>query len=171
MISSPMTKALCHQINAEMYSAYLYLSMSSYASYHGLKGAANWYRIQAQEEMTHAEMFYNYVNRQGERVTLDAIAKPPANFKSLLDTFEETLKHEKKVTALIHALADLAIEEKDHATGIFLQWFVTEQVEEEENAKELVDRMKLAGDHGSALFMLDKDLGTRVFTPPAPAAE
>lgn len=167
MIDPKMTEALCSQINAEMYSAYLYLSMSSYASFSGLKGGANWFAIQAREEMTHAQKLYDYVNSQGERVVLDAIEKPPSEFTSLLNAFEETLAHEQKVTSLINALADLAVEQKDHATAIFLQWFVTEQIEEEESAKELIDRLKLAGDSGSGLFMIDKELSARVFTPPA----
>lgn len=167
MISEKMTSAINEQINAEIFSAYLYLSMSSYASFTGLKGAANWFYVQAKEEMTHAERLYNYVNSQGKRVVLTAIDAPQVEFASILDAFEVTLEHEKKVTALINNLVNLASDEKDHATEIYLQWFVTEQVEEEESAQEIIDRLKLAGETGAGLFMVDKELEARVFTPPA----
>jgi len=167
MISAGMTEALNNQLNAESYSAYLYLSMSSYASYTGLKGAANWFAIQAREEMTHAQKLYDYVNSQGEHAVLKTIDGPPSEFKSLLHMFEETLAHEKKVTGLINGLANLAVQERDHATGIFLQWFVSEQIEEEQSAKDIAERLKLAGENGPGLFMIDNELAARIFTPPA----
>lgn len=167
MISKEMTKALNKQINAELYSAYLYMSMSAYASFTGLKGAANWFTVQAKEEMIHAQMFYDYIVRQSEHVNLMAIEQPPTKFKSLKDLYEQGLAHEKKVTAMINNLVNLAGDQKDHATDIFLQWFVTEQIEEEENARDILDRVKLAGDAGAAVFMIDNELATRVFTPPA----
>ncbi len=169
MISDKMTTALNKQINAELYSAYLYMSMSADALHGGLKGAANWFRVQAQEEMVHAQKFYDYVNTQGARVVLAAIDGPPDKFKSLQNMFEEALKHEQKVTSLIHKLASMAKAEDDHATGNFLQWFVTEQVEEEENARDVLDKIKLAGGPGPGLFMVDNELAARVFVPP-PAA-
>ena len=165
MITDSITQAINNQINAEIYSAYLYLGMSAYATSTGLKGAANWFFVQSQEEMVHAQKFYNYIHSQGERVLLQAIAEPPSDYKSLLQAFEDTLAHEKKVTALINGLVELAGEEGDHATKVFLQWFVTEQVEEEESAKDAVERLKLAGDAGAGLFMVDNELAARVFTP------
>ena len=170
MISEKMVAAINDQINAELYSSYLYMSMSSWASFKGFKGGANWMFIQAREEMTHAWRLYNYVNRQGEHAILSAIEGPETKFKSLTHVFEETLAHEKKVTALINQLVDLAVKEKDHATEIFLQWFVTEQVEEEENAKALLDRLKLAGETGGGLFMIDNELSARTFAVPTDLA-
>lgn len=166
MITDKMTNALNKQINAEIYSAYLYMAMSSWASHGGLLGAANWFYVQAQEEMTHALKFYNYVTSQGQHSIMEAIEKPQHDFVTLLKAFEETLVHEKKVTAMINNLADLALDEKDHATAIMLQWFVTEQVEEEENAQAVIDQLKLAGVEGAGLYMIDKELGARVFTMP-----
>ena len=164
MISKKMAATINRQITEELYSAYLYFSFSAYATHTGLNGAATWFWVQGQEEMTHAWRFINYLNDVGEHVILDAIAKPPSEFKSLTQMFEETLKHEKKVTALISALANLAEQEKDHASREMLQWFVKEQVEEEKNATEILAKLKLAGSAG--LFLVDKDLGTRVFVMP-----
>jgi ferritin len=161
-----MAAAINRQINAELYSSYLYLSMSAYATNIGMKGTAHWLFVQAQEEATHAMRFYSYLNDQGAHAQMDAIAKPPTEFKSVLDVFENVLKHEKHVTALIHGLVDLAAKEKDPATAVMLQWFVTEQVEEESNATEIVGKLKLAGNNGGGLFMIDKDLAARVFAPP-----
>ena len=166
MISDKMATALNKQINAELYSAYLYMSMSADALHGGLKGAANWFRVQAQEEMMHAQKFYDYVNSQGARVVLAAIDGPPDKFKTLQNMFEEALKHEQKVTGLIHKLASMARSEDDHATGNFLQWFVTEQVEEELNTSTIANQLKIAGNAPNALFMIDRELAARVFTPP-----
>jgi ferritin len=166
MVSKAMAAAINRQINAELYSSYLYLSMSAYATNIGMKGTAHWLFVQAQEEATHAMRFYSYLNDQGAHALMDAIAKPPTEFKSVLDVFENVLKHEKHVTALIHGLVDLAAKEKDPATAVMLQWFVTEQVEEESNATEIVGKLKLAGNNGGGLFMIDKDLAARVFAPP-----
>lgn len=161
MISKKMAKALTKQINAELYSSYLYMSMSSEATHAGLLGTANWLAAQAQEELTHALKFYKYMNSQGEHVELGAIAQPPTRFGGATAMFEATLKHEKKVTAMIADLANLAAAEKDHATAILLQWFVSEQVEEEENATEVLTKLKMAGDKGAPLFMIDRMLGER----------
>ena len=167
MISKKMEAALNEQLNKEMYSAYLYMSMSAYSTHIGLKGFANWFMVQYQEEMMHAMKFYNYINDQGGRVMLIAIDAPPTAFESPLDMFEKTLKHEQFVTKRINDLVDLAIKEKDHATNIFLQWFITEQIEEEANDNDVIAKLKLVGKKGDALLMVDKELSMRVFTPPA----
>jgi len=167
MISGKMQEALNEQINAEMYSAYLYLSMSAYFESENLAGFANWMNIQVREEMTHAMKLYSYVHERLGRVTLKAIDGPPADWKSSLDAFEAVFAHEQKVTGLINELMNLAIEEKDHAAKGFLQWFVDEQVEEEASADEVVQKIKLMKDMPGAMFMLDKELGQRVFNPPA----
>jgi ferritin len=166
MLSKKMTDAVNDQINAELYSAYLYLAISAWCSTAGYKGAAHWFFVQAQEETTHAIRFYNYLLSQGAPAVMDAIDKPPAAFDSLRHAVEETLKHEQGVTARIHKLADLARTEKDHATEIFLQWFVTEQVEEEESVNDVLADLRMAGDQPGGLFMIDRELGARVFTMP-----
>jgi ferritin len=170
MISKKMVQALNKQINNELYSAYLYLSMSSYTNYIGLKGAANWFMVQYQEEMVHAMKIYDYVNSQGNHAQLAAISAPPAEFGTLLSMFEQTLKHEQFITNCINELMDLAIKEKDHATQIFLQWFVTEQIEEEGNDNDIIAQLKLVGDNPQGLMMVDRDMAARVFTPPATTA-
>lgn len=165
-----MEKQLNYQINRELFSAYLYMSMASYADSIGLAGFANWFSVQVKEEMAHSQIFYNYVNQQGGRVIFDAIEAPQADFSSAMQLFEVTLEHEKKVTSLINDLVKLAKNENDNATEIFLQWFVTEQVEEEASAKELIDKCKLVGNEGGGLFMIDRDLAARVFNVPSPLA-
>lgn len=171
MISKKMTDALNLQINKELYSAYLYLAMSSHAQDIGLKGFANWFFIQVQEEMSHAQKIYNYVIEQNQKVVLDEIKKPPADFKSPMDMFQKTLEHEQFVTKSINGLVALAREENDYATEIFLQWFVTEQIEEEGNDNEIIDKLKYIGDNGNGLLMLDKELGVRTFVAPAAPVE
>jgi len=167
MLKDNIQNALNKQLNAEMYSAYLYLAMSAYFESTNLKGFANWMQVQAQEEMAHAMKFYTYIFERSGRVTLSAIDAPPKQWDSPLAVFEFTLQHEKKVTNLINSLVDLASSEKDHATCNFLQWFVAEQVEEESSADEMVQKTKLVADAHGGLFMLDNELGQRVFTPPA----
>lgn len=171
MLNKKIEEALNSQINAEMYSSYLYLSMSAYFESTGLSGFANWMRAQAQEELMHAMKFYDYVNERGGRVILGPIEAPLSEWESPLATFEATYEHEQKVTGLINDLVNLAMEEKDHATNTFLQWFVTEQVEEEASASEIVNKLKLIGDAPGGLFMLDRELGTRVLTMPTAAKE
>ena len=166
MLSEKMVMKLNYQINRELYSAYLYLSMASYADSEGLSGFANWFKIQAKEEEYHAEKMYNYVNQQGRRVVLEAIEQPQTDFTSMVDLFEQTLKHEKVVTSLINGLVKLAREENDYATESFLQWYVTEQVEEEANPAEMIQKLKYIGKDGRGLLMLDKELAARIFTPP-----
>lgn len=167
MISKEMTEALNDQINKEVFSAYLYQSMGAYAAYKGLKGFASWFQVQVQEELSHAQKIYNYVMDQGERVILKAINQPETDFESPLQLFEKTLEHEKLVTASITSLAKLAQSESDFATSSFLQWFITEQVEEEASAGEILDKIKIISNDGAAMYLLDKELGARIFTPPA----
>lgn len=170
MISKKMTAALNDQINKELYSAYLYVGMSAFAERKGMPGIANWLGVQNQEELSHVQKFYQYVLRQGSTVALEAIAKPTFKGESAVELFEQVLEHEKLVTASINNLVDIAVKERDHATEVFLQWFVNEQVEEEENVCRIIDQLKLAGPVGGGLFMIDRELATRVYTPPAPAA-
>ncbi len=171
MLSKKMETALNKQINGEFYSAYLYLSMASYVESIGLDGFGNWFKVQAQEESSHAMKFYSYVNERGGRVKLAAIDAPPTSWKSALATFEETYKHEQKVTGLINKLVDLARKESDHATDNMLRWFVAEQVEEEATADSMRQKVKLVGEKGNGIYMLDRELASRVFTPPASSKE
>lgn len=161
MLSEKMEKALNEQINAEFYSAYLYLSMSAYADSINLSGFAHWLRAQFQEEQSHALKLFHYVVERGGRVVLGAIGEPPTDFKSPLKLFEDVLAHERKVTGLINALYALAIQEKDYASQNAVQWFVGEQVEEEANAAQIVEQIKMVGDKGTPLFMLDRQLAAR----------
>ncbi|MFH2007699.1 MAG: ferritin [bacterium] len=166
MLSKKMEKALNDQVNAEMYSSYLYLSMASYFGDLNLAGCVSWMKIQALEEMTHAMKFFNFIDERGGRVKLGTIEQPPIEWKSPLDAFEGVLEHERHVTGLVNNLVTMALEEKDHATNNFLQWFVGEQVEEEATADGVVHTLKLAGEQGNGLFMIDRELGTRTFVIP-----
>jgi ferritin len=170
MLNQKVCAALNKQLNNELYSAYLYLSLSSYAGSIGLKGSANWFMVQYQEEMVHAMKFFNFINSRGEHTGLAAIAAPPTEFPTLLDMFEQTLNHEQFITASINELTDLALAQKDHATQIFLQWFITEQIEEEENDRDIIGKLRLIGDNGQGLLMLDTELAARVFVPPPATA-
>jgi ferritin len=167
MISKNIEKALNEQINAEMYSAYLYLSMESYFMSLNLNGFANWMRVQVQEELTHAMKIFDFVNERGGRTMLKSIAAPQAEWKSPLAVFEATYKHEQKVTGLINELVNLAVKEKDHATNVFLQWFVSEQVEEESSAQKIAQQLKMLEKTPAGILMLDRELGQRVFKPSA----
>jgi ferritin len=166
MISKKIEKAFNEQINAETYSAYLYWSMSAALEDMQLPGFAGWMRAQAQEEMTHAAKFYHHLVERGGRVQLKAIDGPPVEWESLKKMFEDVLKHERLVTGLIHKLVALASDEKDYAAGIFLQWFVSEQVEEEAGVETILGKLKLTADSKGGLYMLDKEMGKRVFTAP-----
>ena len=166
MISPKIEKALNEQINAEMSSAYLYLAMVAYFQDKNLSGFANWMTVQNQEETFHAMKFFRYVSERGGRVTLDAIEKPQFEWESPLAAMEAAQKHEAYITGRINSLVDLAIKEKDHATASFLGWFVDEQVEEEDSVNEVVQKLRLLGSDGGGLFMMDRDMATRVFTPP-----
>ncbi|MCQ2972877.1 MAG: ferritin [archaeon] len=161
MVSENMEKALNAQLNAEVYSGYLYLSMATYFEDTDLYGFANWMRVQAEEELEHGMKFYDYIIRRGAKVTLEAIEKPQIEWDSPLAAFEHVLSHEQTVTGLINDLVDLAISEKDHATNNFLQWFVEEQVEEEENAMEILAKVKLAGDSREIFYALNEEFATR----------
>jgi len=170
MLTEKLIDALNTHLNAELYSAYLYLSMSSYANSTGLKGTANWFNVQYQEEMVHFMKFYDFINSRGESARISAMPAPPHEFGSLLAMYEQALKHEQLITSRINDLVDLALAEKDHATNIFLQWFVTEQVEEEENDRDIIAKLRLIGDNGQGILLLDNELATRVFTPPPATA-
>lgn len=167
MIDAKMEGALNDQIVAEMYSAYLYLSMAAYFDGEGLGGFAQWMRAQFAEEQGHALKMFSYVGERGGRVRLGAIDAPQSDWGSPLEVFEQTLAHEQMVTGLINKLVDLAHELSDHATDNFLRWFVTEQVEEEDTADSIRHQLKLIGDNGQGLLMLDRELGARVYTPSA----
>ncbi len=162
-----MEKALNKQVNAEMYSSYLYLAMESYFQSISLSGFAKWMRGQVQEEMFPGMKIYDYVHERGGRAQFDAIAKPETEWASPLAAFEHILAHEQGVTQLINDLIDVALDVRDHAAKAFLDWFIIEQVEEEATVGEIVDRLRLIGDDSSGLFLLDSELAKRVFTLPA----
>ncbi len=161
MISDKMTEATNEQINAELYSAYLYFAMSNWAAHAGFSGSAKWLAMQGAEELTHAQRFMDYLNRVGARVTLAAIDAPPKDYPSLKSVFEKVLEHEQMVTKRIHKLTEQAKAEKDYATEIVLQWFVTEQIEEEESVNNILAKLSLIGNAAGGLFMIDRELGMR----------
>ncbi len=167
MITKRMEEAFNGQLNKELYSAYLYMAMSSYSDSVGLKGFANWFMVQYHEEMLHAMKIHEYIRKQGGKVRLVSIAEPPADFESPLDMFEKTLAHERFITRSINDLVDLSISEKDHASHIFLQWYVTEQIEEEQNDTDIIAQLKLVGtgpESNIGLFLIDKELATLATT-------
>lgn len=166
MLDKQMAQALNGQINKEMYSAYLYMAMSAHSAKMGLKGFANWFMVQYHEEMFHAMKLYEYVQRQGEDVILQALEAPPTEFTTQLDMFTKTLAHEQFITSSINELMEMAQSKKDHATQIFLEWYVIEQVEEEENDNDIIAQLKLIGDNTPALMMLDRELAARAATIP-----
>jgi ferritin len=161
MISKKMTAALNKQVKEELYSSYLYLSMSAYADHKNLKGFAHWLRLQAAEENEHGLRIMDYLLSIGEPVVLEAIDKPPTQFGTPKAMFEAILKHEQKVTALIHKLYDAAVAEQDYRTQIMLQWFVTEQIEEEEQVQEVLARIVAVDEKMSAILWIDKELKKR----------
>ncbi len=162
--------ALNKQINAELYSSYLYLSMSAYCQTKSLTGMANWFRIQAQEELMHVMRFFDYVNDRGGQVKLGAVEQPQQEWTSFLKAFEDAHAHEQKITGMINDLVDVTVQEKDRLTENFLQWFVAEQVEEEASVSEIVGQLQLIGNEGSGIFMVDRELAQRVFVPPTAGA-
>ena len=166
MLKKKVLKALTYQINEEMYSGYLYLSMESYFHSISLAGFASWMRVQAQEELSHAMKLYDFVHERGGRVFLEDIDRPDSKWENPLAVFEQVMVHEEKVTALINELMDLVSAEQDHATKIFLQWFVSEQVEEEASVGDVLNKLRLIRNDSSGLFMLDAELAKRVFIPP-----
>jgi len=149
------------QINKEIFSGYLYLSMAAHFMAVNLNGFSKWMQIQAEEELEHGLKFFEYLNDIGEKVTLKAIEQPKTEFGSLVEVFEEVLAHEKFVTSRIHLLYEIALKENDYATQMFLQWFINEQVEEEKNATEILEKLKFVGDSGNAILMLDRTMGER----------
>ena len=165
MINKKLEEKINYQINRELFSEYLYLSMAAYLENKGLSGMANFMVVQAQDEHFHAMKFFNYLNERGGRVILEAIEKPAVDFESPQAVFEESLEHETLVTSLINALMDLAIEVNDHATRSFLNWYVDEQVEEEASFQAIIDKLNLIQGRGDGLLRLDKELSTRVFKP------
>lgn len=160
-MNEKVQKSLNEQLNAELYSSYEYLAMAAYFESENLSGFAKWMSLQSQEEYGHAMKFYNYLLQASGKINLTQIDAPKVGWTSAEDVFKETFKHEQKVTKSIYALVDLAMAEKDHATNIFLQWFVTEQVEEEATALKILDRIKLVADNKSGLLFLDHELGQR----------
>lgn len=167
MISKRLQDAFNEQINREMYSEYLYLSMAAYFDSISLPGCANFMKIQVQEERFHAMKLYDFVNERGGRVELKEIKRPQVDFNSPLEVFEMSYKHEQFVSKSINDLMDIAISENDHATRSFLNWFVDEQVEEEDSMDTIVNKLKLIGGEGHGLLLIDNELGARVYNPPA----
>lgn len=166
MIKKEVLNALNDQINAESYSAYMYLSMAAYFENMGLSGFANWMKIQYQEESAHAIRFFNYVVDRGGKVVLKSIEQVPTEFDGIVDVFEKTLVHENHVTDLINKLMSVASAANDHASQSFLKWFVDEQVEEESNVEKILATLKLINGQGNGIFMMDRELGQRVFVDP-----
>lgn len=161
MFSRKVAEAMNDQLQRELEAAYIYLSMAAYCEAQNLPGFAHWMQVQFEEETEHALKFYNFIHDRGGRVVLQAIPQPPTEFESPLDVFEKALAHEQKVTGHINDLYALAVAEKDYASQVFLQWFVEEQVEEERSAGDIVDTLKMIGDKGHALIMLDRQLAQR----------
>ena len=167
MLDKKVSKLLNEQINKELFSAYLYLDMSSYFEARGLNGFANWYMIQAQEERDHAMLFYKYLHNNGEKVTLDAIGKPDKKFKKDMDVLKAGLEHEEYVTSLINNIYDAAYKVKDFRTMQFLDWFIKEQGEEETNANDMITKMELFGSDPKGLYMLNQELAGRTYSAPS----
>jgi len=167
MLNKKIEKKINEQINEELFSAYLYLAMGAYCEDINLPGFANWMGVQFEEEQFHAMKFINYINERGGRVELEAIEKPQLEWDSMVDVFEATFEHEEHITSKINEIMDLAIEEKDHATISFLNWYVDEQVEEENTADGILNRIKMINGQGNGMLMLDKEMAARTFTAPA----
>jgi len=163
MLKEKVLKAINQQINYEYYSAFLYLSMSAWFQVKGLPGFANWMFVQYQEELTHGNKFFKYVHERGSQVILKPIAQVDTDFENVIEVFEKTLEHEQFVTDSISKIQDVAIAESDHATQSFLKWVIDEQVEEEANAKEILDTLRIINGQGNGIFMLDRELRQRVF--------
>ena len=170
MLSKKIEDAFNAQINAELWSSYLYLSMSAYMHKQGQSGMASCFQVQFKEEQDHAMIMFNYVNSRGGRVNLTPIEAVPTEWDSTLAVFESTLAHEQKVTSLINELYHVALDEHDFASQSMLKWFIDEQVEEEENAQTIIDNLKMIKDNGYGLYMLDKELGARTYNVASPLA-
>lgn len=169
-LNKNVEKVLNDQINKEFWSAYLYLSMANYFEDLGFKGFANWMTVQFQEEQDHAFKIIDFINQRNGRVLLQPIEEVPVSWKGVLDTFEDTLAHEEAVTASINNCMSVALEEKDYAASNFLQWYVDEQVEEEANDTDIIDKLKIMKENGNGLYMLDKELAARTYVPLATSA-
>lgn len=165
MISKQLQQALIEQLNKEYHSAYIYLGMSAYCSKAGFNGASNWFLMQYQEEVSHGMKLFRYLEDQEVDIKLPAIKAVKVEYNSLLDVFKATLAHEQSMSKNLNNLSDIAMKEKDHATYNLLQWYVTEQVEEEASVKEIIDNIKLVGEDGFGLYTIDKELSTRTYTP------
>lgn len=170
MLSNKLHEAINAQINAELWSGYLYLAMSMDAESKGLKGVANWFHVQYLEELDHARIFMNYLNSRDAKVTLLPIAEVPTTWPSILAMYHQTLEHERKVTAFINNLATIASDDHDFASINRLTWFIDEQVEEEENAREMIAAVEAVEGNKYGMYMLDKELATRTYTQPSPLA-
>lgn len=170
MIQATIQKALIEQLNREFHSAYIYLGMSAYCSKEGFNGASNWFLVQYQEEIAHGMKLFKYLEDQSVELQLPAIEAVAVEFDSLLNVFEKSLAHEQFMTQNLNDISDIAMKEKDHATYNLLQWYVTEQVEEEATVSEIIDHIKLVGDNGYGLYTIDKELATRVFVDPTAKA-
>lgn len=167
-LKKPLQKALNEQLNFELYSSYLYLSMAGWCLSKDLVGMGNWFRVQTQEELVHVGKFFDYINDRDGRVQLGALDAPPGDWPSPLAAFEQAYEHEQKVTTRIHKLLQQAEKEGDQSTATFLQWFVTEQIEEEASVRQICGQLRLVGESGGGLYMLDKELAARTFVlPPA----
>ena len=167
MLSAKVVELLNNQVNAEFYSAYLYLDMANYYKNEGLDGYYNWYKVQAQEERDHALLFMDYLQQNGVEVVLEAIAKPDKEFKAFIDPLKAGAEHERLVTSLIHDIYAVAYEEKDFRTMQFLDWFVKEQAEEEDNADDMVKKFELFGNDSKGLYQLDNELKSRAYSAPS----
>ena len=166
-MNEKVSALLNEQVNKEFYSAYLYLDMANFYTQKGLNGFANWYEIQAKEEQDHAMLMYQYLQNNGEKVTLEAIAKPDKKFETLMDPLTAGLEHEKYVTSLINNIYAAAVEVNDYRTTQFLDWFIKEQGEEEKNSMDLITKMELFGDDARSLYMLNSELAARVYSAPS----
>jgi ferritin len=171
MLSEKLQAAFNHQINEELFSAYMYLAAAAWCDNNDFPGFASWMKVQAQEEVVHAMKFYTFINDRNGRVELAPLAGPKTDWHAPLEVFSDARHHEEHISQCIHSLVGLAREEKDYAAENFLQWFVSEQVEEEASATLAVGKLKLAGDNSSALLMLDNEFGARTFTAPAAGSE
>lgn len=170
MMSRELFKAINDQINAELWSAYLYLSMSMDCEAKGYKGIANWFYVQFQEEQDHARIFMNYLNSRDEKVVLLPIAEVQTEWDSVLDMYKDTLNHEKKVTAMINNIAAIAEQDRDYASINRIVWFIDEQVEEEEAAREMITTFEAVEGNKYGMYMIDKELATRTYVAPSPLA-
>ena len=170
MLKKKIEEALNAQINAEMWSAYLYLSMAAYCHTQGQPGMGKWFEVQFKEEQDHAKILFNYVISRNGKVDLRPIEAVPTEWNSILNVFESSLRHEQSITESINKLFALTSEENDYATQSMLQWFIDEQVEEEENVQTIIDNLKMIKDNGYGIYMIDKELGQRTYNPASPLA-